>query len=127
VKDSEVISAAQALIDSPSKWMQNAYCDKTSGATPNSFCIEGAIRHTLGILPGHRSAENDERFAQPGEFEKVMRRHDNLMVIISRVAENMFGHSVEMPRDFNDAETTTYDDVMAILDKSRAGLEEQGR
>jgi hypothetical protein len=128
MKDSEVISAAQALIDTPDKWMQNGYCDKTSGhGKPNSFCIEGAVRYVLGILPGHRSPEDAKLHEDPTEFQKVMVHHDQLMLSISKVAEEMFSTPVDMPRDVNDAVTTTHADVMALMDKSRALLEEQGR
>lgn len=129
MRDSEVIAAARSLIDTPQKWMKDGYCDKRTSGTgqPNSFCIEGAVRHVLGILPGHVSEGNQRRFAEPGEFAKVMARHDDLMLTIVGVAEEMFGETVDMPRDVNDAPTTTHADVMAIMDKSRALLEEQGR
>lgn len=130
MKNSEIITAAKALIDTPDKWTKGGYCSKSVSRT--AYCVEGAIRSALD----HNFFYGDEVTRSAPELQNHYRdtwsKLDALNTAISQMAQEMalpsdiYDHERPLPRYFNDHDQVTHDDIMALMDKTRAHYEERG-
>lgn len=115
MKNSEVITAAQQLIDTPEKWTQGRFCNTAM----TRFCIEGALRVALSqeLHITSRWMEYNDQYRQ-------------LMHDLPRLAVEIRPEMAEweldglLPRHFND--NVEHEDVMVLMDKARAFYEERG-
>ncbi len=123
--DIEVIDEAIALVEKDGGWCQGAFfydkngwpTDGRSGKPPASFCVEGAIAYACGVLItyGVNTPVGRAAHAQSDRLRRLVAKQG--------VPEPAKFHG--FPRDFNDAATTTQEDVVLALKKTRNWLENQ--
>ena len=134
--DIEVIDDAIALVERDGGWCQDAYCRTPDGRSwsvmdtlqlhaPTSFCLEGAIAYVNGYMTLPRDSNNWARVILP--LGKQLRRL-NILIAIRGIPEDhsTYGHAIE-PREFNDDKTTTQEDAILALKRTRNYLEQQER
>ena len=118
-KNSEVLSAARELIDTPDKWCKNGYCN----AFHTKFCVEGAIAIAL---TGNIDWLTDG-FPQAVHIRGT---YDDLLEEVGSMGAEMMVCSSKRggyyPRYLNDNPETEHSDVMALLDKAIAFYQERG-
>jgi hypothetical protein len=120
LSDIEVIDGAIELVSRDGGWCQGAFCKDTHGrqvtfmgskqAEGISFCLEGAIGHVSGYRHTHT-------------FEQTEQYHRLLDAIDQQVFHEGEAYGVAC---FNDLPTTTQEDAVLALKKTRSYLEEQG-
>ena len=129
----QILEEAKVLIDTPDKWGQGFYASYQPGrlsqneienaclpmeAGATRFCIKGAMTRTDGV--------NMEPYHVVTEDHPTLKKA--LRFVEAALPPQWYGEIAK----FNDAETTTHTDVMAVLDKAielaklaRAKAEEQ--
>lgn len=152
MKDSEVIAAAQDLIRDPDAWVKGDWCiGNPSSKEGVKMCTEGAIERVLGLWEW---TEKTEPVCFPDNITGGMEwrtetwtnwvrtggpehtRADRLETELARLAKQMYpdldiweglGEDELDTTIFNDSVSVSHDMVMAVMDKYRAQLEEQGK
>ena len=127
MKNSEIITAAKALIDTPAKWTKGGYCTKSVSRT--AYCVEGAIRSAID----HNFFYGVDVVTKPDHYRDTWNKLNDLNVTISQMAQEMALPSDiydlserPLPRHFNDHDQVTHDDIMALMDKTIAHYQERG-
>jgi hypothetical protein len=138
MKDSEVVAAARDLIKDPAMWIKAAWCvpagkdysyptkhngakrdEVRSDSTVTRFCIEGALKTVLGL-------SSMLNLAEPLSFKPgSVQQYRAIKHVLIQIAREEFGDRAVMAlRYFNDYAYTTHEEVMALMDKGIAKLQE---
>ena len=128
MKDSEIIAKAQELIRHPIHWSKTDWCSRASWSETgvDQFCIEGAVGEVLDLYDAQglwRAGRDKEKLRAHAIIIELSQVAREIYPDIQRIAIGGKG-SAQMLNDFSE---TTHEEVMALMDKTRGRLEEQGR
>lgn len=115
------------MIRDPNRWCVGAYHNRDQ----DQYCMAGAIQRTLWL----RRANIAPRSEAPrrAAYNRILKAlHKTAIELSSKDSpigdflRRNYANANFYPQAFNDARDTTHDDVINVMDKTRAKLEEMG-